>query len=66
MNKRILLFPKQQTFRLNKIENICTRKNKSLSKMEICFYRGRKNCWKRRQEDHDGPISLTLVLSSTG
>ena len=47
------------------------RKMKSIvldlsEKIMACMDKSRNHCGKKRQEDHDGPISLTWELNSTG
>ena len=42
-------FSKRQNFRLVQIERFCRRQNRCGSKIEVCLWRGRKHCGKRRK-----------------
>ena len=54
-----------QNFRPVQIESICRQQFKCLSKVEICFGKGRKHCWKRRK-CWLPPFSPVLTMFSKG
>ena len=48
--------------RVNQIRDFRLEQNKRYSKFDVCFWTSKKHRGRRRQEGHDGPVSLHWLI----